>query len=208
MYLMYCVTVSTLFQSTLPVRGATPCPAGRRRRGSNFNPRSPCGERPTVVLPRFCVVISIHAPRAGSDELVLQVALHITISIHAPRAGSDVASPEFRSLKDDFNPRSPCGERPFRYVAIATSINFNPRSPCGERLAIRSSRLPQVEISIHAPRAGSDGLSRLSALRMIKISIHAPRAGSDENQPTVNCPDIAFQSTLPVRGATSLFWRL
>ena len=35
----------------------------------NFNPRSPCGERPTRENPFYnYLYISIHAPRAGSDS--------------------------------------------------------------------------------------------------------------------------------------------
>ena len=35
---------------------------------SHFNPRSPCGERPSLRKPRHkIVIISIHAPRVGSD---------------------------------------------------------------------------------------------------------------------------------------------
>ena len=34
----------------------------------NFNPRSPCGERPTMVYAMaYQLYISIHAPRVGSD---------------------------------------------------------------------------------------------------------------------------------------------
>ena len=36
----------------------------------------------------------------------------------------------------------------------------------------------------------------------ICISIHAPREGSDFTTPLANAESIAFQSTLPVRGAT------
>ncbi len=57
-----------LFQSTLPVRGAT---RAKSARGilTDFNPRSPCGERPDCfkLVTTFCA-ISIHAPRAGSDD--------------------------------------------------------------------------------------------------------------------------------------------
>ena len=79
-----------IFQSTLPVRGAT-----LRRNISyeyltDFNPRSPCGER-LIGLPKTFIyaVISIHAPRAGSDHDVLYLYAVYAISIHAPRAGSD-----------------------------------------------------------------------------------------------------------------------
>ncbi len=36
----------------------------------------------------------------------------------------------------NFNPRSPCGERPQMYYEALARGDFNPRSPCGERLAI------------------------------------------------------------------------
>ena len=57
----------------------------------------------------------------------------------------------------NFNPRSPCGERRsvHRFVGI-TPFYFNPRSPCGERPHSRNDEKGHTEISIHAPRAGSD----------------------------------------------------
>ena len=59
--------LDNLFQSTLPVWGAT------------------CGR----WTPMISSTISIHAPRVGSDlhSLVWEVLQHI--SIHAPRVGSD-----------------------------------------------------------------------------------------------------------------------
>ena len=78
------------FQSTLPMRGATRTAPGWPRRTTDFNPRSPCGERHLVwenvgrkldFNPRspcgerrsgsgfvfYAQIISIHAPHAGSD---------------------------------------------------------------------------------------------------------------------------------------------
>ena len=126
---------SLSFQPTLPVRGATPVtdqdwftryisthapragsdrrPCRRSNWRSDFNPRSPCGERrqkDTPIPP--AAPISTHAPRAGSDPspvsshvrlIPFQPTLpvrgatrHImrdgtrqNISTHAPRAGSD-----------------------------------------------------------------------------------------------------------------------
>ena len=57
---------------------------------TNFNPRSPCGERR-----------GDHAPAGAADY----------ISIHAPRVGSDWERWCLQQLQFDFNPRSPCGER-------------------------------------------------------------------------------------------------
>ena len=56
----------------------------------------------------------------------------------------------------DFNPRSPCGERPVIYRVDRRGAYFNPRSPCGERPAFRGLIVYLKEISIHAPRVGSD----------------------------------------------------
>ena len=60
-------------------------------------------------------------------------------------------------------------------------------------------------ISIHAPRAGSDGLQNHEAAARVAISIHAPRAGSDCNTGAALFMFYEFQSTLPVRGATFLY---
>ena len=79
-------------------------------------------------------MISIHAPRVGSDECKLVVARRILrfqstlpawgatalrqspttvtgISIHAPRVGSDMDIDDDDEDPYDFNPRSPRGER-------------------------------------------------------------------------------------------------
>ena len=78
------------FQSTLPVWGATSADHGRVQLDAHFNPRSPCGER-LVLLPncKTLFIISIHAPRVGSDRLLRALGRCANISIHAPRVGSD-----------------------------------------------------------------------------------------------------------------------
>ena len=104
---------SFLFQSTLPAGGATfhfRCVCWWIL---HFNPRSPQGERRSdVSTKRPYMIISIHAPRRGSDgriqlkskdEMKFQSTLpaggatlwqkrieeELKISIHAPRRGSD-----------------------------------------------------------------------------------------------------------------------
>ena len=86
------------FQSTLPVRGATSSQVAHLLRPSHFNPRSPCGERLA-----FC----------------LFGALSLLISIHAPHAGSDADRILTSSHARDFNPRSPCGERRVARLSLA-----------------------------------------------------------------------------------------
>ena len=57
-----------VFQPTLPARGATGSAGGRISHFSHFNPRSPHGERLYLYASaEQCLVISTHAPRAGSD---------------------------------------------------------------------------------------------------------------------------------------------
>ena len=59
-----------------------------------------------------------------------------------------------------------------------------------------------VTISIHAPRTGSD-VRGGGIVKIGKISIHAPRTGSDKAVAHRKVRDfLAFQSTLPARGAT------
>ena len=80
-----------LFQSTLPVWGATTVPEIIRRTRTNFNPRSPCGER--LKIP----VIWTSNNRFQS-----------TLPVWGATLGNNGQS----QIINDFNPRSPCGERP------------------------------------------------------------------------------------------------
>ena len=125
----------TQFQSTLPVWGATCGQRTQPRRRDDFNPRSPCGERLTEpALKLLAVVISIHAPRVGSD-LAVDTGVRVSlISIHAPRVGSDTALTSPVSVLSVFQSTLP--------VWGAT------HGPADDgALGI---------ISIHAPRVGSD----------------------------------------------------
>ena len=116
----------------------------------------------------------------GSDpDTTTPAAVHDTISIHAPRMGSDSPSALPKSGFSHFNPRSPDGERlPVSRFAMPSPSNFNPRSPDGERRGRRAEALLVAEISIHAPRMGSDD-NKVDAVTQVVISIHAPRMGSD-----------------------------
>ena len=149
-------TITRTFQSTLPVRGATYF-------GGNVS--------------NTCAVVSIHAPRAGSDirtaptpgyefqstlpvrgatDQVGGMGGHSEVSIHAPRAGSDCA--KFSSVR-------------------------------------------RCEVSIHAPRAGSDipGFIHLLNIRLFQSTL--PVRGATRRVHRVQLRS-RFQSTLPVRGAT------
>ena len=169
-----------------------------------FNPRSPHGERPKRVLRHFEPgFISIHAPRTGSDHLACAL-LHErrNISIHAPRTGSDRAAKRHDEHRNNFNPRSPHGERrgsrgnPRFKESISIHAprtgsdvglqsvrswagNFNPRSPHGERQRLRSTSADIGIFQSTLPARGATGYVRRDTRRAL-----------------------AFQSTLPARGAT------
>ena len=148
------------------------------------------------------VVISIHAPRTGSDDGTDKRLMDELISIHAPRTGSDGrASKGARFSLQNFNPRSPHGERPGRMPESTPARDFNPRSPHGERPASMRYTGIRGRISIHAPRTGSD----CPALRDNRVvSDFNPRSPHGERPRGTFTSDffIKFQSTLPARGAT------
>ena len=103
---------------------------------------------------------------------------HQIISIHAPRMGSDHHRNIGRFALRQFQSTLPgWGATGTQGPAIARHHDFNPRSPDGERPGDHSDRSGDA-ISIHAPRMGSD-LRRVLSCRFCGISIHAPRMGSD-----------------------------
>ena len=60
----------------------------------------------------------------------------------------------------NFYPRSPRGERPAPFSRDPVPVpHFYPRSPRGERRAPFKNKIKTKQISIHAPREGSDGSS-------------------------------------------------
>ncbi len=149
----------------------------------DFNPRSPCGERPPFYSSTAAakIKISIHAPRVGSDfsrSIIPSVAE--SISIHAPRVGSDTNRTFFDVVNDYISIHAPrVGSDTYRQKTAYYVGNFNPRSPCGERLKTSIDSSMSDVISIHAPRVGSDNGFETVETTPITISIHAPRVGSD-----------------------------
>ena len=152
-------------------------------------------------IMRLVKQISIHAPRTGSDISTslwrttarkFQSTLPArgatigdsdgcgvqTISIHAPRTGSDLLCVQRRLFQHGFQSTLPArGATALRRTASARN-DFNPRSPHGERRQLLKRDAQAANISIHAPRTGSDS-SALPLCNSCSISIHAPRTGSD-----------------------------
>ena len=156
-----------------------------------------------VVLMRAFTGISIHAPRAGSDENALKnwstlssfqstlpvrgatskedkQKMETTISIHAPRAGSDLTGMSDPEKWIRFQSTLPVrGATSFSRAAFAGSCYFNPRSPCGERRY-------RAKVTV-----GKDIFQSTLPVR-----------GATRRCTKKQCIASKFQSTLPVRGAT------
>ena len=193
--------ITLIFQSTLPVGGAT---ASQRpgwfwplisihapRGGSDksvsefvarlfyFNPRSPWGERPldsTISCPK--IPISIHAPRGGSDLTWVHWKEFMGISIHAPRGGSDSRPRGPQRRRRNFNPRSPWGERQSETYKTIEDKKFQSTLPVGgaTRPKLRVAASPLFQSTL--PVGGATSFVFFFAENM------------------------EFQSTLPVGGAT------
>ena len=150
--------ISSGFQSTLPGWGAT----GWLRSSlplviiSIHAPRMGSDGRPECH--NAIKFISIHAPRMGSDPSRKPNRDRATqISIHAPRMGSDaqvalegIEIVAFQSTLPGWG-----ATLPFR-AGCTMGLNFNPRSPDGERPERGVTGVAHGDISIHAPRMGSD----------------------------------------------------
>ena len=150
--------------------------------GKNFYPRSPRGERPLCTLHRHRALgISIHAPREGSDKRRLKQQRMVAEFLSTlPARGATAAFPASMAMWTYFYPRSPRGERHYMSRCdrefFEISIHAPREGSDGAAFFGRSAN----RISIHAPREGSDGAAFFGRSAN-RISIHAPREGSDMN---------------------------
>ena len=168
-----------VFQSTRPVRGATY----------------------TLHLYFRCSLFQSTRPVRGATPHVEISLSDSKISIHAPRAGRDGDRPVSIAISVNFNPRAPCGARlSFSHSHIWLKY-FNPRAPCGARPLTRRDMLLRWNFNLRAPCG-----ARLRVIRMNQVTENFnPRApcGARHLLHGVVPRHIPFQSTRPVRGATS-----
>ena len=194
----------TIFQSTLPARGATTS-TQRRAIWTRFQSTLPArGATRTRYFYPCTHAMSIHAPCTGSDcstpqlaclrnhfnprslhgerrERVLDVPRCADISIHAPCTGSDKTGNGFSRRNKHFNPRSLHGERPLPKGCTAVWANFNPRSLHGERPEVtRVLALTNVFQST-LPARGATRIDRCFISGIINFnprSLHGERRGA------------------------------
>ena len=130
----------------------------------------------------------------------------------------------YRRKARHFNPRSPRGERLLICFVVPAVRIFQSTLPAGGATASEAALNRQWQISIHAPRGGSDQQANkergkplhfnprsprgerhgyvLGLACVRTISIHAPRGGSDDRLLLHTVAWWRFQSTLPAGGAT------
>ena len=194
----------SIFQSTLPLRGATghtrhhpniPCyfnphsPCGERPRNSSyacrpihFNPHSPCGERlaytyatPSLIWTLFQSTLPL---RGATSTIGSGVSGLVQFQSTLPLRGATWSVPCRPSSWCNFNPHSPCGERqkiPHRPLRLHY---FNPHSPCGERPTGWGAYRIRHEFQSTLPLRGATVQLLVEAIA-VRISIHTPLAGSD-----------------------------
>ncbi|EFR40857.1 hypothetical protein HMPREF9162_2213 [Selenomonas sp. oral taxon 137 str. F0430] len=81
---------------------------------AGFNPRAPCGARRLSYRPRSGYrTFQSTRPVRGATEVDRFPESAGIVSIHAPRAGRDRKVIDYMNSHDGFNPRAPCGARPY-----------------------------------------------------------------------------------------------
>ena len=191
------------FQPTLPARGATCCRISHTSTRQPFQPTLPARGATVEFARKFFQLIDFN-PRSPHGER---------------RAVSEMV----RVLTGDFNPRSPHGERRRRHLQWHRAGDFNPRSPHGERRRTATHKRRHERFQPTLPARGATK-SRRAHARKGQISTHAPRTGSDDGRRRTSAAakdfnprsphgerprggderggGMAFQPTLPARGAT------
>ena len=190
--------ISQIFQSTHPLRGATQC----------------------FLTLKGNVFISIHAPLAGCDATTRkQIGWFMHISIHAPLAGCDNLGGGVIGHLLYFNPRTPCGVRPYvRGLVDQDSISIHaPLAGCDVECGLRLIGYSQFQ-STHPLRGATREallvarwkryfnprtpcgvrpyLDLLSTV-VVAISIHAPLAGCDRPRSPIGFTPTYFNPRTP-----------
>ena len=146
-----------LFQSTLPVWGATSVNLSK-----------------TIMVSRFQSTLPVWGATANPSTRTVPVV----ISIHAPRVGSDRILPALQFLRYNFNPRSPCGERRVLVNAQCQCVQFQSTLPVWGATPGLLPRVAVFRFQSTLPVWGAT-CSVVGWICAWFISIHAPRVGSD-----------------------------
>ena len=124
------------------------------------------------------------------------------ISIHAPRVGSDRHNSRDHQSPVHFNPRSPRGERPSLTGSSPFRCNFNPRSPRGERRDTEYWVCLCFKFQSTLPAWGATISAGSTNASCPDFNPRSPRGERHVSSPIASAA-LIFQSTLPAWGATA-----
>ena len=215
----FAVSSSRAFQSTRPMRGATPDDQRVDVYKMFQSTRPMRGATSDVVMEKALPYVSIHAPRVGRDTCRMLGFASSTgfnprapcgarpharclsvgkagVSIHAPHAGRDRGIPRSSVQSWRFNPRAPCGARRVIVCHVLSFLKFQSTRPMRGATSIRQHIHKSVCVSIHAPHAGRDLGGKLQWDGK-SVSIHAPHAGRDHQKPPSWEAQISFNPRAP-----------
>ena len=151
------VPSSLSFLPTLPARGATENghKSGRPRKFLSTLPARGAPPPPPYHHPESAAFLST-LPARGATFALRFLLLLGHISIHAPREGSDIPRGQQRQALEDFYPRSPRGERLNLRSQAVREEGFLSTLPARGATIVSGAPPDEEDISIHAPREGSD----------------------------------------------------
>ena len=166
-----------IFQSTLPARGATLAAMGKQSQNLHFNPRSPRGERLRVANPfHSCGTFQSTLPARGATALTDNAAIITAISIHAPREGSDAIEHCLSTRIYIFQSTLPARGATVRFFIILIVQHVFQSTLPARGATFRFPKIVRaVQISIHAPREGSDVPRRVSPDTRLHFNPRSPR---------------------------------
>ena len=154
---------------------------GGGEKDGTFFRRAPCGARQsgTPIAHATTPFQSTHPLRGATRRRSPSPTMRRFQSTHPLRGATCNPVSRWRARRT-FQSTHPLRGATLPHSTGSVSVQyFNPRTPCGARLS----------------KVGTEGESK-------NISIHAPLAGRDPNT-TSNTPNVLFQSTRPLRGATA-----
>ena len=115
-----------------PRRGSDDAEDENRGKSRHFNPRSPQGERlASSTSAKHGFTFQSTLPAGGATYRHAHLVHRASISIHAPRRGSDGLLLLLPLVKFYFNPRSPQGERHSVHVRDVQLFLFQSTLPAG-----------------------------------------------------------------------------
>ena len=125
----------------------------------------------------------------------------LIISIHAPRTGSDLICRSDLPTISDFNPRSPHGERLLALRRFAFNPRFQSTLPARGATFCSSNAVAAVIFQSTLPARGATASSSPTGWKPTNFNPRSPH-GERLRRSSDKCARIVFQSTLPARGAT------